>query len=234
MNWNLFKSTNRSPESIRHQYLSTRIFLCLLTGSLFILLLFTTISEQTTSKTYRHPSYINYKQLYKKYSDKLICPCTEMTPTYSSFVGITPIYHPLCSSAFVKQIWFNQLLITKPIGVYMTDWRFASLGYFQSLAALCKLADDTIRNDLEEFGTRTIVTTRLLHEDLLRSEMNDTLDGLLHSMQTEFERVNNIFRLLLQVDQYFTGISRNGLFEALNQSSDGYMKVREISFCNFN
>lgn len=228
INLNLFQSSDRSPEAIRHQRLSTKIFLCLLIGSLFILLLFTTISEQTTSKTYQRPSYTNYEQLYKEYSDKLICPCTEITPTYSSFINVAPIYHPVCSSAFVKQIWFDQLIITKPTWVFMTDWRIASLGYFQSLAELCKLAYNTVNNGFEEFKTRTIVTTRLVNEDLFHKEMNDTLEELIRSMHTEYERVNNIFRLLLQVDQYFTGLARNGHIKALNQTSDGYIKVKEL------
>jgi hypothetical protein len=58
---------------------------------------------------------------------------------------------------------------------------------------LCKLANDIINNDLKQFGTRRIVTTQLLNEHLLRYQINDTVNQLIHSMQTEFERVNYIF-----------------------------------------
>jgi hypothetical protein len=92
---------------------------------------------------------------------------------------------------------------------------------------LCKLANDTISNDLEKFGTRTIVTTQLLNEDLLRNKINDTIKELIRSMQTEFERLNNIFELLSQVDQYFTGAFRYRHFLLTNPTSDGYIKVRK-------
>ncbi|CAF0911325.1 unnamed protein product [Rotaria sp. Silwood1] len=193
--------------------------------SVFLLLLFTTISEQTTSVTYDHPSYTVYKQLYVKYSDKLICSCSKITPNYGSFINITPIYHPVCSSAFVKPIWLDQLRLMKGVMFAMSDWRIMSLGYFQSLAALCELAHNTVNNDLQAFRTRTIVTTRLLNEDLLHGEINNTLKQLIHSMQIEFERVNNILRLLFQVNQYFAGSTYNGQLEITFQSDEENLKI---------
>jgi hypothetical protein len=195
-------------------------------GSLFILLLFTTISEQTTSITFEHPSYITYRKLYEKYSDKLVCTCNEITPKYLSFINVTPVYHPVCSSAFVEQIWFDQLKLIKPVGIFTSDWRLMSLGFFQSLAALCKLAHNTVNNDLQQFRGRTLVTTRLLNEALLHGEMNDTLDELIHTMQTEFERVLSSFQLLFQVNQYFSGLTYNGYIRVLYQADDGQIKVK--------
>jgi len=129
------------------------------------------------SMTYHDPSYATYKKLYMNHSDKLICPCTEITANYTLFINITPIYHPICSNAFVKQIWFDQLRLSKNQPINMLDWRLTSQGYFRSLAALCKFANDTMNNDLQEFGTRTIVTTQLLNEVLLHSEINDILEA---------------------------------------------------------
>jgi hypothetical protein len=104
-----------------------------------------------------------------------------------------------------------------------------SLGYFQSLAALCKLAHNTISYDLEAFRTRTIVTTRLLNEGLLHREINDTLDELIHSMQTEFESVNNILRLIFQVNQYFSGTNYNDQLEILRPSDTERLKVQHMN-----
>jgi hypothetical protein len=176
--------------------------------------------------TYEHPSYITYQKLYMKHSDKLICPCTEITVNYSSFINIIPTYHPICSSDFVKEIWLDQLVLVRGGSINMLDWRILSQSYFQSLTALCNLAQDTVNNDLEDFSTRTIVTTRLLNEVLLHSEINDTLEEFIHSMQIEFERVNNILRLIFQVNQYYTPASYNGYLKASNQTRDGHIKVR--------
>jgi hypothetical protein len=101
-----------------------------------------------------------------------------------------------------------------------------SLGFFQSLAALCKLAHNTVNNDLQQFRGRTLVTTRLLNEALLHGEMNDTLDELIHTMQTEFERVLSSFQLLFQVNQYFSGLTYNGYIRVLYQADDGQIKVK--------
>lgn len=107
----------------------------------------------------------------------------------------------------------------------MSDWRLTSSEYFQSLAGLCNLAHNTINHDLQAFRTRSIVTTRLLNEALLHSEIKDTLNVLIHSMQTEFESVNNILRLLFQVNQYFAALTYNGQLEILQQSGIKRPKV---------
>ncbi|CAF3419966.1 unnamed protein product [Rotaria socialis] len=229
INWNLFKSIDRSSEAIHQQRLSTRLYLCCLIVSVFILLLLTTISEQTISLTYDRPPYSIYKKLYKQYSEKLICSCSEITPSYGAFLNITPIYHPICSSAFIKPIWFNQLEIIKGPSFVMTDWRVASLSNFQSLAALCTLAHDIISNDIELFRLSTIVTTRLLNSHLFSSQMNNTLEELIHSMQTEFERVNHIFRLIFQVNQYFSGTGYNSQLHISGSSNDEYLKIKIFS-----
>jgi hypothetical protein len=203
-------------------------------GSVFLLLLFTTISQQTTTMINQHPSYNAYKQFHMKYSDKLICPCTEITANYSSFINITPIYHPVCSSEFIEAIWFDQLQLIKGEGALnMLDWRILSNGYFQALAALCKFAYDTVNNGIEEFGIRTIVSTQVLSEILLHNEMNEALEKFIQSMQTEFKRVNNILQLLFQVNQYFTGTSHNGYLKVSNEPGNkhilvGYKKTRII------
>lgn len=237
---NLFQSTDRSATAMRQQRISTRIFLCLLLGksslviftlislslgSLLVLLLFTTISEQTTSITFRRPSFSTYQHLYEKYGEKLICPCSTLALSHSSFVNVTPIAHPVCSSAFVQPIWFNQLRLTKPISLVISDWRAMSLGYFQSLAALCKLAEDTIDKHLQVFQTRTLVTTRLLRETSLSNGINETLTELIHRMRTDFRRVLNIHRLLFHGNQYFAGSNYNGFVHFSDQEIDGRIQV---------
>lgn len=109
----------------------------------------------------------------------------------------------------------------------MTEWRMVSLGYFQSLGALCKLAHSIVSNDLKAFHARTIVTNRLLNEHLLRSSFNNTLEEFLNSMQIEFEHVNNVLRLLFEVNQYYSGSSYNGQLHIYNEADRGTIKVEK-------
>lgn len=223
MNLNLFESSKRTPEAIHRQKLSTRIYLCLLIGkieekkvftssialslsllgSLFVLLLFTTISERTTSMTYENISYGNYTDLYERYNERLFCPCPELTHLHSSFVTLTANYHPVCSSAFVTDLWFEQLLLKKS-GANMLDWRIVSRDYFRLLSTLCEFASETIENGLKEFNQRSIVTTQVINEMRLHHQINETIEQFLRSLNTEVKRVNHILRLLFQVNQYYT------------------------------
>ena len=145
--------------------------------------------------------------------------------SYSSFVNVTPITHPVCSSAFVQPIWFNQLRLVKPTALLMSDWRIMSLGYFQSLAALCQLAEDTVEKHLQVFQSRTLVTTRLSRESSLTEGINSTLKELLHRMRTDFRRILNIDRLLFQGNQYFAGSNFNGFLDFSEPEIEGRTPV---------
>ncbi|CAM4751903.1 unnamed protein product [Rotaria magnacalcarata] len=59
--------------------------------------------------------------------------------------------------------------------------------------------------------------------------MNNTLEELIHSIQTEFERVNHIFRLLFQVNQYFAGTGYNSQLDISGSSNDEHLKIKIFS-----
>lgn len=103
-----------------------------------------------------------------------------------------------------------------------------SYSFFTTLETLCKLANDTIKNDLKLFETSSLITTHLLNSMLLGSQVNNTLEELIHAMQSEFERVNNIFRLIFQANQYFAGITYNGRVSVSAVQYDPNLKVKLI------
>ncbi|CAF4795170.1 unnamed protein product [Rotaria sp. Silwood1] len=226
--FNLFKSMDRSVEAMHRQRIATRLFVILLTGSLLVLLLFTSISKQTNSVTYHQPSYTTYERLQSEYPDTLNCLCSEITQSYSSFVSLHPLFHPICSSVFVTDFWFTQLQYQDPNSqaLPINDWRIAALGYFQALAALCQLANSTVNDALRRFGDRSFVSSRLLTNALLQDEFDSTVNEFIYNTKTEFERALNIINLLNQVDQYFSGSITNGYLRISNLTNDGHIEIK--------
>ena len=193
-----------------------------------ILMLLTSIIEQTKSVTHHDPSYETYQGLHLEHTDTLNCPCSEIKQSYSSFIRFSPSFHPVCSSSFVKDIWLDQLVFDRPSGgraIPRTDWRSASHGYFQALAALCELANSTVNDALHIFGARTFVTTRLLDAVALYEETNYTLNIFIHNTQSEFGRLLSILRLLSQVDQYFSAVAITGGLIISDMTDDGQYQV---------
>ncbi|CAF5083063.1 unnamed protein product, partial [Rotaria sp. Silwood1] len=219
---------DRSVEAMQRQRIATRLFVILLTGSLLVLLLFTSISKQTNSVTYHQPSYTTYERLQSEYPDTLNCLCSEITQSYSSFVSLHPLFHPICSSVFVTDFWFTQLQYEDPNSqaLPINDWRIAALGYFQALAALCQLANSTVNDALRRFGDRSFVSSRLLTNALLQEEFDSTVNEFIYNTKTEFERALNIINLLNQVDQYFSGSITNGYLRISNLTNDGHIEIK--------
>ncbi|CAF2764486.1 unnamed protein product [Rotaria sp. Silwood2] len=213
---------------MHQQRIATRLFLVLLTGSLLVLLLFSSIRKQTKSVTHHLPSYTTYERLQNEYPDTLNCYCSKITQSYSSFITLRPLFHPVCSSAFVTDRWFDQLKLTNTNshGISINDWRIAALGYFQALATLCQLANSTVNDALRRLNDRSVVSSRLVTKALLHEEFNGTLNELIYNTQTEFGRILNVISLLNQVDQYFSGSTSNGELRLSNQTNDGHIEIK--------
>ena len=197
------------------------------TGSIVILMLFVALDEQTTTITYHSPSYDTYQELQTKYSVSLYCSCSEIKQPHSAFLTLIPKLHPVCTSAFVEDIWLRQLIFNIPYNgiIYSVDWRYISNGLFQTLAALCDLASNTINDTLLRFNLRSFVSSRLLDENSLISEINDIFTEFIRNVENELRRTTEIFRLLNQVDQYFSATISNGIIEVTNETIDGHVEV---------
>ena len=107
----------------------------------------------------------------------------------------------------------------------MYDWRLMSLGYFQTVGALCQLAHDTITYNLEFFLERTLFTVRLVSKTTLRNEIDQASKELISSMQTEFKRTVNILQILFQVNQYYSVFNSNGYIYVPRPNNDGKLEV---------
>ena len=80
-------------QAIRHQILSTRVYIILLSLSLLFITLFTALRPVTIFTTVAEPSLDAYLQLEAIHSSTLSCLCYQSAVTYSSFFSIEPVYH---------------------------------------------------------------------------------------------------------------------------------------------
>src|SRR5215467_3052189 len=80
-------------------------------GSFIILLLFNSLSTQTSTVTVSSPSLTTYNHLQALHLNTLRCPCSNMTIPYHTFTSLSPIFHPVCSSDFVSDPWLKMLTV---------------------------------------------------------------------------------------------------------------------------
>jgi hypothetical protein len=130
-----------------------------------ILIFYESISIRTRSITVHKPSLNEYERLYAQYSSTLVCPCTDLSVSYSSIMSIQPRYHQVCSSDFVKNdAW---LLYANGQGgnLFALDFRIIGIGLFRLLQNLCQVSNKTVTNQLTVFNNRQFVSAQVLIND---------------------------------------------------------------------
>ena len=110
---NFFESaaTRSNLHDLRTAIIATRLYIIILTITVFILALFTALDQKTQTITVQNPSQDVFQKLYLDYSATLQCPCSQVEILYETFINISYNLHPVCSSVFVSDTWINLLFL---------------------------------------------------------------------------------------------------------------------------
>ena len=145
---------------------ATRLYLFLLVASIAVLVSYASISVRVQSMTVYQPSLSEYNQLYVQYPLTLVCPCTRLSLPYASIISIKPRYHQVCSSDFIKDdVWILYFNLPANIIFSIYDFRSGGIHMFSILQTLCKMANETVMNELAVFNDTKFVTARVLSSD---------------------------------------------------------------------
>jgi len=193
---NLFESieTRSNPDHLRTAIITTRLYIILLTIAVFILVLFTALSQQIQTVTIQNPSEDVFQELDSKYSTTLQCSCSQVEIPYKTFINISYRFHPVCSSVFVSNSWIN-LLFRPDIGYFFPlDFRSSASGQFQLLASLCSFANRTIQEAVEDFFSNTFLSPQVLSIASLEYQTEAKSQFLKTSITYTFRRLLNLIR----------------------------------------
>jgi hypothetical protein len=191
---NLFKRIGQPGDEhrIRLQQQTTRLYLCMLISSLIILAVYRLISSYTFSKRIKNPSQVKFERLYSQYGDILNCPCNQIAMDYSEFVNIEFTFHPICSSDFITQEWFNSVFSTA--NLTYSDFRLTALAHFQLLDSLCQLANATLVNARSSFLTTKFVSTKIISSDSFLQQIHAAIQAFQLNTQSSFIQLLQLIR----------------------------------------
>ena len=81
---NLFSSIPPSTDEhqLRQEKISTKLFLTFLITLMLVLLLYTSLVDNTETISIPAPSLVQYSRAYSKYQETLTCPCTQISIEY--------------------------------------------------------------------------------------------------------------------------------------------------------
>ncbi|UJR17488.1 hypothetical protein I4U23_004383 [Adineta vaga] len=136
---NLFENANTHINELQAsiERLTTRIYLAVVLILLTIFTIYLSFTIETKTYTIEKPSQAKYELLQENYSSSLECPCSTVTIPHREFLSISPIYHEVCSSIFVSNVWLTSLHNINRTRYYQLDFRANGISIFQLLRTLC-------------------------------------------------------------------------------------------------
>lgn len=213
INLNLFKSIPPSEDTLilRQQRYQTRIYLIFLLISSLICICFLSIQLRTVNVTIESPSLTKTIYLYDKYPLTLNCPCSQTAIKYNEFISNIEVnYHEICLSEFVTSHWINVQYIRNPVReFFVNDIRYLSKMHFQLLSTLCRVANQTINENLDAFYETKLITQRLLSRSFFESQTNLMIDEFKRSTPESYQRTLQLIQANAEINQFVTPLNSN-------------------------
>ena len=203
---NLFDSQSSDPRIIRRALLSTRLFLILFVISVFTLTLCTALMIRVKSGTVRRPTQTAYERLRKSYSTTLECPCAHISIPYGTFVNVVPVFHQVCFSHFVSQLWIDFAFGTNTTFIWPMDIRTSLSAMWQLISALCQSGRHSLIDAIDQFNNSTLINSMLLSEELLQTQSKATLDSARRTASSVLTRPFIAIRRITQANEFMTGL----------------------------
>jgi hypothetical protein len=234
---NLFRSTQQ-PEGddngyqLKNQLISTRLFIFLLSISMIILLIYTSQVQVTHTITIDSPSLEVYSSLYEKYGEILTCPCTNIAIAQQEFISLTPTFHQICASDFVKSSWLSYLNAATH---YLISSDFQDTGslLFQILTSFCQLAQDTIKDSLPKFYSTSFVSYDVIDMELLNNQSQSLIELYILTTANQFSYSFDFIRDAISGNGFLSGILTNfNLGFTYDSSQGGYRIVPKYKTYN--
>ena len=217
INLNLFHTlshlTMDERYTVQTQIISTRIYLIILSLSLSVIVLYRSQIPIARLMVVRSPSYINYVDLYNKYSQSLSCPCSNINIRHEQFLQIEVRFHQVCESNFVSDHYFTYL---DPMTTYehFGDKRRGK-SHLQMIASWCRLAKSSVVDDRTAFYAQQLSTYEVLPPELFDKQIQSLISLFSKSTKSLFVRSLAAIRQMIQGNVLTSGYTTNMLFYAL-------------------
>jgi hypothetical protein len=240
--FNLFENVDKphpSEEELRTQRRWTRVYLVLLTVILIIVMLLTALTDQAKPITVDKPTLNDYK----KFEERVDCPCTNLSIPYHIFIDLNVSFHDVCSSSFIDRgsNWTTMLYSAFSHKINTEDnsttFQRMALSHFQALRAMCETATQTAKNELSLFLNSTFVSASVIDVDVFQKQINATLsDFKSNSMSSNFLHSLQLSRGIYSSNGFISAFGTNWSPVILKQQDQGkiYMRAQEynLSSCN--
>jgi hypothetical protein len=161
---NLFSDNPFWSSALNHseQILSTRLFLLLLFFSLLIITTYASLTIRTHHVTLEQFSLADFERLEARYPTTINVRCTHVSNSYRKFFYLSPKFHQICSSSFIKRRWISSLFLHNATSHHILDFRTFTFAQFRALALLCRTARQAVHDAYRTFNSTHLITNHVL------------------------------------------------------------------------
>ncbi|UJR19445.1 hypothetical protein I4U23_022575 [Adineta vaga] len=203
---NLFQTVPPSTDEtiLRHQRYQTRLYLFLLFTVLIILTIYVPFETKTITDTSDSISITTFNQLTDQHPFTLNCPCSQTSLEYNQFISDIKVeYHEICSSEFISSRWIDLQFIQSPVREFLiNDVRYQSQMHFQLLSTLCRVAKQTINDNLQSFNRTKFITHQVLTSTNFQTETNLIIEQFKTTIAESYKWTLQLIQANPEINQF--------------------------------
>lgn len=225
---NLFPTIPPSQDQkiIRLGQITTRIYLILLLVSIFILAVYTSLTQETIIVIDKSLTISKYLKLFNQYSQTLQCPCNHITVKYEKFITqYKPQYHSICSSDFILSNWSDSMYykIDENTNYVNDDFRFYAKNQFKTLATICSFSQKIFDSALSIWLQTDFITVHVISPTEFNIRIKELIEEFERKTPIQFMQTFKLIQITNHANQLATAHSSNWRFVgSLIQSLDPY------------
>lgn len=186
---------------------------------LFILAIYTSVTQETTTVIVSSPSLSVYDDLYNRYSVSLECSCKNIATKYDRFITqIEPHYHPICSSIFVTSNWTQVLhaMATESNNYFEdfveNDYRLYVKAQFETIVQFCRLSKKIFDSSVMSWQQTDFVTAHLISRTEFDAQINSLIEEFKRKTSSQFMQTFRLIQVINHANQLATTQTSNWLF----------------------
>jgi hypothetical protein len=177
-----------------------------------ILVNYLLLAVQTQPITINIPSKSDFEQLEADpiHSAILVCPCENISVSYSTFISLAPRYHHVCRSDFItidflKRVFHPNASLNYPY----FDYRLFVFPQFQWLSSLCTLAEETVSAQIDTFFSKAHLTGQVHSRSTVETQARAAITHFKLSTTRTFNRSLDLILKMMDANSIVSAIQSN-------------------------
>jgi hypothetical protein len=222
------------------QIISTRLFLIFISISLFIVIIYSSLSIVTHDVTLYQFSRNDFEKLEQIYPSTINAPCSDVSIPYNNFLSLSPIFHEVCSSEFISDKWISSLFFLNATSHNILDYRTFAFSQYRSLSLLCNISQQSVKDTHHRFSSTNLITRHVLS----RIQFDEISSVLFNNLQQNFltneKRTGHVISMITAQNRLISALRTNYYIESIPGSkryityNGAYLEQNQTngSFCD--